>query len=76
MPSGITYGVNWGPNNTMYFGSGAPIGSSSEGAYQLGDMIINMYPTVATSTWAWVCVSGGSPGGWCTIALGPVAPGV
>ena len=76
MPSGITYGVNWGPNNTMYFGSGAPIGSSSEGAYQLGDMIINMYPTVATSTWAWVNVSAGSPGGWCTIALGPVAPGV
>ena len=67
MPAGITYGINWGPNNTMYFGSGYPT-STTDGTYQQGDVIVNCYPSSA-GTFGWVCTTGGSPGTWSKVTM-------
>ncbi len=60
MATGITYDVNWGPNNRMYWGTGVPT-VAGDGVFMVGDVIINTVPT-AGGTDRWVCTTGGAGG--------------
>lgn len=62
------YSTEFGPFNRMYWGTAAPT-LSTDGTYQVGDVVWNTTPT-AGGTAAWLCTVAGTPGTWKAVALG------
>ena len=67
MASSNTYGKEWGPKNRMLWMDAVP-GASTDGTYEVGDVIILNTP-VASNPYIYVCTVRGAPGTWKSKSL-------
>jgi len=55
-------------NNSWYSGTGYPT-LSTDGTFAQGDIIFNKAPSATSNVFAWICITGGTPGTWLPLSI-------